>query len=88
MKSVSFAGLFLFPESPAKIQNGSLDVDAARKLLLKIFNRRKSLINSEDGGEINVLSAFSTLMRRNLNRNQGYYECSLTAYSMRRKLNF
>ena len=34
----------------------------------------ESLINSEDDCEINILSAVATFMRRNLNRNQGYYE--------------
>ena len=48
----------------------------------------ESLINSIDDGEINVLSAVATFMRRNLNRNQGYHECSLPAYSMRYKLHF
>ena len=33
----------------------------------------ESVINSEDDGEINILSAVATFMRRNLVRNQGYY---------------
>lgn len=33
----------------------------------------------------NCLSAVATFMRRKLNRNQGYDECSLPAYSMRHK---
>ena len=48
----------------------------------------ESLINSEGDGEINILPAVATFMRRNLNRNQGYYESSLPAYSMRHELNF
>ena len=43
----------------------------------------ESLINSGDDGERNILSAVATFLSRNLNRNQGYYECSLPAYSMR-----
>lgn len=43
---------------------------------------KESVINSEDDGEINILSAVATFMRRNLVRNQGYYECSLPAYSI------
>ena len=39
-------------------------------------------MNSEDDGEMNILSAVATVMRRNLIRNQGYYECSLPAYSI------
>ena len=81
MKSFSFAGLSLFLVSPAKIQNGGLDVDAAREL--GIFFDEESVINLEDDGEINILSAVATFMRRNLNRNQGCYECSLSAYSNR-----
>lgn len=86
MKSFSFAGLSLFLVSPAKIQNGGLDVDAAREL--GIFFDEENVINLEDDGEINILSAVATFMRRNLNRNQGCYECSLSAYSnrMRHKL--
>ena len=48
----------------------------------------ESLIISEGDGEINILPAVATFMRRNLNRNQGYYECSLPSYSMRHELNF
>ena len=37
-------------------------------------------LNAEDNVEINILSAIATFLRRNLNRNQGYYdECSLLA---------
>ena len=81
MKSFSFAGLSLLLESSAKIQNGCLDVDAGREL--RICNRRRtwSLINSEDDGERNILSAVATFMTRTLNRPQGYYERSLPAYS-------
>lgn len=45
-------------------------------------------LNSEGNGEINILSAIATFLRRNLNRNQGYYESSLLAYSMRHRFNF
>ena len=42
----------------------------------------ESVMNSEDDGEMNILSAVATFMRRNLIRNQGYYECSLPANSI------
>ena len=32
----------------------------------------ESVMNSEDDGEMNMLSAVATFMRRNLIRNQGY----------------
>ena len=58
MKSFSFAGLSLFLVSPAKIRNGGSDVDAAREL--GIFLDEESVINLEDDGEINILSAVAT----------------------------
>ena len=48
-----------------------------------LHENEESVINFEDDGEINILSAVATFMRRNLNRNQGCYECSLSAYSNR-----
>ena len=42
----------------------------------------EGVINSVDDVEMNILSAVATFMRRNLIRNQGYYECSLPAYSI------
>lgn len=47
---------------------------------LEFLTDEESVINLEDDGEINILSAVATFMRRNLNRNQGYYECSSVLY--------
>lgn len=36
---------------------------------MEFFFDEESVINLEDDGEINILSAVATFMRRNLNRN-------------------
>jgi len=64
-------------EFPAKTQNGNY---VARSI--RIFSWWEKFYESEDDGEIIILSAAATFMRRDLHRNQGYYEYSLPAYSI------
>lgn len=40
------------------------------------------VINSEDDGEIVLFAAVATFMRRDLNRNQGFFEVSIPTYSI------
>ena len=40
------------------------------------------VINSEDDGEIVLFAAVATFMRRDLNRNQGFFEVSVPTYSI------
>ena len=49
---------------------------------LEFSRDEESVMNSKDDGEMNILSEVATFMRRNPIRNQGYYECSLPAYSI------
>lgn len=85
MKSYSFSDPFLLLYRIVKYLPRKFKMAAQMLMLhesLEFSIDEESVMNSEDDGEMNILSAVATFMRRNLIRNQGYYECSLPAYSI------
>ena len=75
MKSYSFSDPFLLLYRIVKYFPRKFKMAAQMLMLhesLEFSIDEESVMNSEDDGEMNMLSAVATFMRRNLIRNQGY----------------
>ena len=50
--------------------------------ILDVSTDEEVLLDSDDDGEINIIVAITTFMRRDLHRNEGFCEAIVPSYSM------